>query len=111
MAGFSGASGVPKKYVDDLVAQSTAWVNNWIGVPILEYAASVANPSFTTFRTSETSTGVPVKAWYIGYVIRYGQNISVHMTTMDNASRMYINNSNNSGSTWTGWHVYAGTAV
>ena len=24
MAGFSGASGVPKKYVDDLVAQSTA---------------------------------------------------------------------------------------
>ena len=26
MSGFSGASGVPKKYIDDLVAQSTAAV-------------------------------------------------------------------------------------
>lgn len=32
MAGFSGSSGVPKKYVDDLVAQSTA--NLLTGEPI-----------------------------------------------------------------------------
>lgn len=94
-----------------VILQSTAWANNWItNKTILQYAASVANPSFTSFRTNQTSDDVPVAdTWYIGYVIRYGQNISVHMTTMDNASKMFINNSVNGGSTWTGWKTFIGT--
>lgn len=94
-----------KEYEDK---QSTAWANNWItNKTILQYAASVANPSFTTFRTSATSTDVPIaNEYYIGTVERYGQNITVKMTTMQDASKMYINNSVNGGSTWTGWQLY-----
>lgn len=113
MPGFSGATGVPLKQMQDAIAQSTAWANNWLkNTSILAYAASVANPSFTTFRTSATSTDVPIaNEYYIGTVERYGQNISVKMTTMSNASKLYINNTVNGGTTWTGWYVYTGTAV
>lgn len=102
-----------KSEVTNAIAQSTAWANNWLtNTSILAYAASVANPSFTTFRTSATSTDVPIaKEYYIGTVERYGQNITVKMTTMQDASKMYINNSINGGSTWTGWYVYTGIAV
>jgi hypothetical protein len=94
--------------VDAAIAQSTAWSNNWLtNTSILAYAASVANPSFTTFRTSATSTDVPIaNEYYIGTVERYGQNITVKMTTMQDASKMYINNSVNGGSTWTGWKTF-----
>jgi hypothetical protein len=94
--------------VDTIVSQSTAWVNNALtNTSILAYAASVANPSFTTFRTSATSTDVPIaNEYYIGTVERYGQNITVKMTTMQDASKMYVNNSINGGSTWTGWQLY-----
>ena len=88
--------------------KSTAWSNNWLtNTSILAYAASVANPSFTTFRTNATSTDVPIASeYYIGTVERYGQNITVKMTTMQDASKMYINNSTNGGSTWTGWKTF-----
>ena len=96
------------KALKELVEQSTAWSNNWLtDTSILAYAASVANPSFTTFRTNATSTDVPIaNEYYIGTVERYGQNITVKMTTMQDASKMYINNSVNGGSTWTGWKTF-----
>lgn len=97
-----------KSQVDQKISQSTAWANNWLtNTSILAYAASVADPSFTTFRTNATSTNVPIaNEWYIGTVERYGQNITVKMTTMQDASKMYINNSTNGGSTWTGWKTF-----
>lgn len=97
-----------KSQVDQKISQSTAWSNNWLtNTSILAYAASVADPSFTTFRTSATSTDVPIaNEYYIGTVERYGQNITVNMTTMQDASKMYINNSVNGGSTWTGWKTF-----
>jgi hypothetical protein len=50
---------------------------------------------------------VPIaNEYYIGTVERYGQNITVKMTTMQDASKMYINNSVNGGSTWTGWKTF-----
>ena len=54
MEGFSGASGVPKKYVDDLVAQSTATLqNNIIADEVLggdqtSYTKSFSIPARTT---------------------------------------------------------------
>lgn len=97
-----------KSQVDQKISQSTAWSNNWLtNTSILAYAASVATPSFTSFRTSATSTDVPIaNEYYIGTVERYGQNITVKMTTMQDASKMYINNSVNGGSTWTGWKTF-----
>ena len=115
MASFLDKTGLTYLWgkITERIAQSTAWANNWLtNTSILAYAAGVANPSFTSFRTSATSIDVPIaNEYYIGTVERYGQNISVKMTTMSNASKLYINNTVNGGTTWTGWHVYTGTAV
>lgn len=60
MSGFSGASGVPKKYVDDLVAQSTANLTGCVCKPV-QYAAYE-----TTMTKREADVTLPQGATAIG---------------------------------------------
>ena len=63
MSGFPGASGVPKKYVDDLVAQSTAWVRlaNEAVTSGSNFDKTVSISSIASYKellfTLQTSTG------------------------------------------------------
>ena len=63
MSGFPGASGVPKKYVDDLVAQSTACVRlaNEAVTSGINFDKTVSISSIASYKellfTLQTSTG------------------------------------------------------
>lgn len=57
MAGFSGATGVPKKYVDDAIAQSTA-KNFQTGTYVATHESVVqANANTTLMTATVTKTG------------------------------------------------------
>ena len=109
MAGFSGASGVPKKYVDDLVAQSTAYVTEYVNIGAEDMLAKIAQMSADTmiyFRTTSTTTNGPRSGIYlIGTAIRTGNNINISATDMANPSVIYQNGTNTggTGTTWNGW--------
>ena len=58
MSGFSGASGVPKKYVDDLVAQSTA--------------NTQLSPSYDSSKIDSVTAYKNGKAVYVSMTIKAG---------------------------------------
>lgn len=81
MAGFSGASGVPKKYVDDLVSQSTANMfkaKYWMYEPSTGATAGTAIEMATKADlglTGKTIRGIAVEEVYGGANIDYNAKV------------------------------------
>ena len=103
MSGFSGASGVPKSYVDDLVAQSTAMLT-WLD------AANISNKDFNALKTAAR--------YRLGNMTQFsngpssiGTTGTIEVDVMFEYIRqiVYCNGgaayrfSYDSGSTWTSW--------
>lgn len=75
MAGFSGASGVPKKYVDDLVAQSTAMKTMTVSHGTIDAGTSstVETPNITKNRLV---VGISISGSYNSECVVWGYYMS-----------------------------------
>ena len=92
---------------DELIAQSTAYVTEYVNIGAEDMLAKIAQMDADTmiyFRTTSTTTNGPKAGMYlIGTAIRTGNNINISATDMANPSVIYQNGTNTGGTTWNGW--------
>lgn len=83
-------------------------------------SAQLKEHSVTAVRTNEQTTDTPYTGYFIGWAVKYGQNINVQVCDMFSTDT-FINSSRDGGTSWYGWtrvaqardiagiHVYSNT--
>lgn len=96
-----------KSEVTNAIAQSTAYVTEYVNIGAEDMLAKIAQMSANKmiyFRTTSTTTNGPRSGVYlIGTAIRTGNSINISATDMVNPTVIYQNGTNTGGTTWSGW--------
>jgi hypothetical protein len=82
MSGFNGASGVPKKYIDDLVAQSTAKYDTLGDVNTVKFDMDHSSGRMTLY--FDDASGNSMRLWLtsIGYILQKKSAGETNWTTL-----------------------------